>query len=663
MNTAYPHLFKPVAIGKVIIKNRVAMAPMGIIGLTEPDGNPSQRAIDYYIERARGGTGLIITSVFKVENEIEGNVHNMHQINHASIIPFGELCEMVHSLGTKIFVQLTAGFGRVAPLRILRSRPVSASAVPNYSDPSVICRPLEISEIEQIVRSFGEAAAILAACGVDGIELHGHEGYLLDQFTSELWNSRTDKYGGSLEKRLAFPVEVLREIKQRAGNHFPVQYRFGLKHYIKGLHSGALPGEDYAEAGRDIPEGLKMAGLLEEAGFDALHVDAGCYDSWYWAHPPGYQQHGCMADMAAAVKKIVRIPVIAVGRLDIPELAEKVVAGGEADIVALGRGLLADPAWTAKTAAGKTAAIRPCIGCHDGCIGRFLGGKPLSCAVNPSCGRERLYRLTRTDEPQKVLVIGGGIAGMEAARIAALRGHKVDLYEQKAHLGGHLVEASVPLFKKDLAALLAWYKNELLNSRVNVNLGAKVSETSIEAERPDVVVVATGSLPLVPDIPGIEDGRVITCIDLLLGYKTAGGNVIVIGGGLVGCETALWLAQQGRKVTIIEMLDGLMLGAPVVPEMNRTMLLDLLTKHTVDIMTKTRAQAVTPQGLAVLKSDGHVESLYSDTVVVAAGLQPDNRLFQSLSGKIARLYSAGDCVQPRNIMGAIWDGFEIGRSI
>ena len=322
---AYPKLFEPINIGKVCIKNRIAMAPMGIVGLTNPDGSPTQRAIDYYIERARGGLGLIITGLFNVRNESGSDVSNMHSVNRSMTATFGELSEAVHALGTKIFVQLTAGFGRVAHSRILGGDPVSASVIPNFWEPTINCRPLETDEVEKIVEDFGRAAEILATAGVDGIELHGHEGYLFDQFTTAIWNKRTDKYGGNLKDRLTFPIEVLKIIKERAGADFPVQYRFGLKHYIKGLNMGALPGEDYTEAGRDIEEGLKMAKMLEEAGFDVLHVDAGCYDSHYWSHPPIYQAHGCMADMAAEVKKVVKIPVITVGRLARLELAEKIL--------------------------------------------------------------------------------------------------------------------------------------------------------------------------------------------------------------------------------------------------------------------------------------------------------------------------------------------------
>ena len=541
---SFPKLFEPVRIGRLEIKNRIAMAPMGIIGLTTPDGSPDQRAIDYYIERARGHVGLIITGVFNVKNVIEGNADKMHAISAASIKPFGEMCEACHALGTKVFVQLTAGFGRVAPPKMLRSAPVSASAVPYFHDVSINCRPLETAEVEQIVTDFGKVAAILAGAGVDGIELHGHEGYLFDQFTTAIWNHRSDKYGGDLKGRLTLATEVLQAIKQNTGVDYPVQYRFGLKHYIKGLHSSALPGEPYKEAGRDIREGLEMARLLEAAGYDALHVDAGCYDSWYWAHPPTYQEHGCMMDLSAMVKEVVQIPVTAVGKLDIPALAEHVVLEGKADMIAVGRGLLADPYWALKAAEGRPEDIRPCIGCHDGCLGRFMTGKPLCCGVNPACGREQLYKLAPTEKPGKVLVVGGGIAGMEAARTAALRGHTVALFEKSGALGGHVIAGSVPGFKKDVSALLQWYRQQIKQLEVKVKLKSEATEESILQEKADAVVVATGSTPLIPELPGIDKPCVATCTDVLLERTRVGKRVIVVGGGMVGCETALWLAEH-----------------------------------------------------------------------------------------------------------------------
>ncbi|MGD0783713.1 MAG: FAD-dependent oxidoreductase, partial [Candidatus Aminicenantales bacterium] len=474
---------------------------MGIAGLLNSSLAPGPRLLDYYLERARGGVGLIITGLFKVENEVEHFQGVFTLMSSHALAPLTELAEAVHLLGTKIFVQLTAGFGRVAGSYRLEGNPaVSASAVPYCWDPRQSCREIKTEEVEQLVKAFGKAARILAAAGIDGVELHGHEGYLFDQFATALWNKRTDKYGGTLEGRLRLPIEVLEEIKEKAGPNFPVQYRFGLKHYVKALNSGALPGEPFIEAGRDVDEGLQMARMLEAAGFDSLHVDAGCYDSWYWPHPPIYQKPALMAGMAAAVKKVVRIPVIAVGKLSIPEVAERIISEGQADIVALGKGLLADASWVKKVAEGKPERIRPCIGCHDGCMGRVMKGKPLFCAVNPATGRERSYRLERTEEPKKVAVVGGGPAGLEAARVAALRGHAVILWEKTNLLGGHLLEASVPEFKKDLARLLDWFKGEVGNLDLDIRMGVEVDAALIGRENPDVTIIATGSQPIIPDV-------------------------------------------------------------------------------------------------------------------------------------------------------------------
>jgi 2-enoate reductase len=657
---SYPKLFEPINIGKVTIKNRVAMAPMGIVGLTNLDGNPGPRGIEYYIERARGGTGLIITGLFQVYSEF-GTGPMKHNINRMSLASFGEMSEAVHALGAKIFVQLTAGFGRVG-WSMPGDKPMSASAIPYYYNPSITCRAMEINEVENLVKSFGDAAAIMADAGIDGVELHGHEGYLFDQFTTAIWNHRKDRYGGDLKGRLTLPFEVLDIIKKRAGADFVVQYRFGIKHYMKALNSGALPGEPYKEAGRDIEEGLEMARLLEAAGFDSLHVDAGCYDSWYWAHPPVYQEHGCMVDMAELAKKVVKIPIIAVGRLEVPELAEKVIAEGKADMVALGRGLLADPYWPIKTAEGRTEDIRPCIGCHDGCLGRFQGGRPLSCAVNPACGRETQYRLSKAEKPKKIVVAGGGAAGMEAARAAATRGHKVVLYEKGKTLGGHLIEASVPAFKKDLDTLLKWYQTQLKQLGVTLKMETAASTAMLVKENPDAVIVATGSKACLPNIPGIDKPNVFTCIDVLRGKKKTGKTVIVVGGGLVGCETALWLAEEGKQVTIVEMLPELMAGGIEVPRMNRFMLLDLLDFKKVKILTSACISEIGDSRVSVT-GKGANKMLKADSIVIATGLKAENALGRSLAGRFSQLYVIGDCQEPRNIMGAIWDGYEVGRAV
>jgi len=664
VHKSFSKLFEPVNIGKVTVKNRIAMAPMEIIGMINPDGSIMQRAIDYYIERAKGDVGLIISGLFKVENDIDPLVYGQPLVSSAALPSFAELSEAVHSFGAKIFIQLTAGYGRTASPSELRGQPVSASATPNYWDPALTCRELSTEEVERLVKAFGEAATIVKMAGIDGIELHGHEGYLFDQFTTAVWNRRADKFGGDLKGRLTLPIETLNIIKKTVGKDFPVQYRFGLKHYMKGTNAkGILPGEEYKEAGRDIDEGLEMAALLEKAGFDSLHVDAGCYESWYWAHPPMYQEHGCMVDMAEKVKKVVKIPVLAVGRLGIPELAEGIIEDGKADIVALGRALLADPGWPIKVQEGKTEDIRPCLGCHDGCMGRIMEGKTLSCAVNFATGREKLYQLRPALKPKKVLVVGGGVAGMEAARVAALVEHKVTLYEKGKSLGGHLIEASVPDFKQDLRRLNDWYKNQLQKLGIEIKLETKVTPELVERENPDEVFVATGSNFIKPDILGIERSNVVTAIDLLLGKGKMGDSVLVVGGGLIGCETALWLAKQGTKVTIVEILPELMIAGLPVPHENRMMLLELLAANNVNILTNTGIQEVIAEGAITSSEIFNERTIKADTVVLALGLKPDDELYESLRRKVAHLHVLGDCREPRNIMGAIWDSYEVAHLI
>jgi 2-enoate reductase len=661
----FKHLFEPVRIGGTEIKNRIALAPMGTGSiLVDSEGKLGPRGVEYYLERCRGGVGLIISHASKVENEIDPlkRGSGFPLITHVVEGPIAELADAAHAFGTKIFVQLSAGFGRTANPRILRETPVSASVNPNYWDPTIICREVTTEEVERLVKAFGPAAKLLAECGIDGIELHGHEGYLFDQFTTAVWNRRTDKYGGELVDRLNFPIEVLQEIKRRVGKSFPVQYRFGLKHYMKGLRSGALPGEKYVEAGRDIEEGLKMARMLEEAGFDALHVDAGCYDSWYWAHPPGYQGYGCMVDMAAEVKKVVKIPVIAVGRLDVPELAEKVITEGKADLVAIGRGFLSDPHWAKKVEEGQQKHIRPCVGCHDGCMGRLVVGKPTSCAVNPASGREKDYALSPARRSKKVMVIGGGVAGMEAGRVAALRGHKVVIYEKSDKLGGHVTEAVVMPFKEGEQKLLDWFKTELGDLKVEIRLRTEVTPEIVHKNNPDAVIVATGSKYLRLNVPGADRPSVISACDFLSGKAQVGERVVVIGGGQVGCEISLWLSQQGKKVTVVEKLDDLLVGRPI-PWMNRVMLLDLLKFHKVEVMTNASLSEVTDKGAVVVNKDSRIETLPADTVIIAVGLESEQGIYRLLQGNLTSLYLIGDAREAKNIMNAIWDAYEVARAI
>lgn len=659
-------LFKPIKIGKVEVKNKISMAPMGAFGLVDNEGCYNQRAIDYYVERAKGGTGLIITSITKVENELDKVVPGI--IPTVSINPgrflmtSSEMTERVHAYGSKIFLQLTMGFGRSgAPGTLLTSQPVSASDIPNYWDPTVTCRALTTSEVEWVVQKFIESAIIAKKAGFDGVEIHAvHEGYLLDQFTLSIFNRRTDKYGGDLRGRLELPIEIVQGIKAAAGEDFPVGLRYSVKSCIKDWRQGGLPDEDYVEKGRDLKEGLEAAKILEEAGYDELNTDVGTYDAWYWSHPPVYQKNGLYLPYTKELKKVVNIPVIVAGKLGIPEDAERALDDEAADMIGLGRPLLSDPYWPKKVLTDHPERIRPCIGCHTGCLGRGFEGKPLSCAVNPAAGRERYYEIKPALKSKKVMVVGGGVAGMEAAITATMRGHKVTIYESTNELGGEVIPGSVPDFKVDDRRLIAWYKNEIKEHKIEVVLNTKVTEELVEKEKPDIVIIATGAKEIRLDLPGIEKDKVATAVELLNGKKKAGENILMVGGGLVGCETALYLAKQGKKVTIVESKDSILSAGKPIPHMNKIMLIDLLKKYNIKTITNNSLLEVTDDGAVLISNEFKKQNVSADTVAIAVGFKPDRELYNKLHGKIADLYIIGDAYQAANIMDAIWSANEVG---
>jgi 2-enoate reductase len=662
MGRPYPHLFEPLQIGKLQLKNRIAMAPMGFGALSDDEGVPTQRYIDYFAERAKGGAGLLMTGMLKVEDQVETLRARRGPVTRKFIKPFADLTEQIHSLGTKIFVQLSPGLGYQGRPHNVVGTPVAPSPVPSFAAPDTMCRELTAEEIESMVRAYGEAASILATAGVDGVELHGHAGFLLDQFSASLWNKRTDRYGGDLRGRMTFAFEIFDEIKRRVGPDFPVQYRYGLKHYMKSFHQSALADEDFIEVGRDIGEGLELAPMLEAHGFDSLAIDAGTATGHYWAHPPIYQAHGCMLDLSAMVKEVVNIPVVAVGRLDIPDLAESAISEGKADIVSLAKGLLADPYWPQKVSEGRIADIRPCIGCHQACSEQFNGRFLNSCTVNPACGRERTHKLTPTQQPRHVLVVGGGVAGMETARAAVERGHSVTLWERTANLGGHLIEAGIPEDKKDVERLNVWYRRQMEQLGVDLRLGTEVSADIIEQERPDVVVVATGSTDLVPPIPGFDKPHVIPPTRMFLEGKVPGREVIVIGAGENGCEAALWLARRGCRVTIVEMQPRPM---PIpVANANRNMLLDMLAQHQVPFLLETLLREIRDDSVVVVDKDGQTRELPCDAVILSVGMRSEKGLYGEINRVFGGpLYAIGDCDQPKNIMKAVWDAFEVARTI
>lgn len=660
-------LFQPFQIRNLEIKNRIVMAPMGNVGMVTDDGAYIEDAIDYFVERAKGGAGLIITGLVKVENEIE-KIHMPTlpciTLNPTSFIKTATIMvERIHAYGSKIFIQLTAGLGRVGKSVFVEGRPIAPSPIPSYWNPEIICRELTTGEVETIVKRFGEAAIIAKSVGFDGIEIHAvHEGYLLDQFAIASFNRRTDKYGGDLKRRLRFAIEIVETIKSINGENFPVCLRYTIKSYIKAQQQGGVPNEEFKELGRDLEEGLEVAKILERAGYDAFNADAGSYEASYWPHPPNYQDKGCYLPLTEKLKREVHVPIIVAGKLNDPEVAKKALSGNQADAIALGRGLLADPYWPKKTMTGEVERIRPCLGCHDGCFGRILMGKPLSCTVNPAVGREKWYGIHLATNVKKVIVIGGGIAGLEAARVSAIRGHKVKLFEKSDKIGGHLVAGSIPDFKKEVKALIEWYRRELDELHVKIITNKEVTPQLVEKERPEIVFVATGSSPKIPNIFRMDHKNVATAEDILLGRIRAGDSIVIIGGGQVGCETALWLAKQSKKVLIVETLNDLMGAGMTVPHPNRIMLIDLLKFHQVDIYTNTSCVDLTENGVLVNTKEGR-RIISADTIVLAIGYKPERELYRSIMVHHPDLYLIGDANEVRNIMYAIWDAYEVARNV
>ena len=661
----YQKLFTPVKIGSVTIKNRFAMAPMGPLGLADAQGGFNQRGIDYYTERAKGGTGLIITGVTfsdcKVETQSMPNCPNSTYNPVHFIRTSREMTERVHAYGSKIFLMMSAGFGRVTiPTNLGEFPPVAPSAIPHrWLDK--ICRPLTVEEIRSIVKSFGDGAYNAKRGGFDGVEIHAvHEGYLLDQFAISMFNQRTDEYGGSLENRLRFAKEIVEEIKSRCGEDFPVALRFSVKSMIKDWREGALPGEEFTEMGRDIEEGLQAAKLLVEYGYDALDTDVGTYDAWWWNHPPMYQKKGLFRPYCKMVKEVVNVPVLCAGRMDDPDMALEALEKGECDIISLGRPLLADPDYVNKLRAGRVKEIRPCISCQEGCMGRIQEYSMINCAVNPQAARERDMAYAPVLTSRKVLVVGGGVAGCEAARVLAVRGHRPEVYEKGGCLGGNLIPGGAPEFKEDDLALAAWYADALERLHVPVHLNHEVTKDEVLAGDWDAVIVATGSSPKTFSLG--DDDHVYTASQVLLKEKDCGESTVIVGGGLVGCETALWLARHGRKVTIVEALDKILAVNGPLCHANKDMLERLVPFNGVEVVTGAKVKSYQNGVLTAETAEGE-KKISCDSVILAVGYREEDSLYRQLEFDVPEIYLLGDARKVSNIMYAIWDAFEVANHI
>ncbi|MBQ3478966.1 MAG: FAD-dependent oxidoreductase, partial [Clostridia bacterium] len=541
---------QPYRIGGVEIKNRFAVVPMTMGALTyDEQGGFSDNFIHYLELRAKGGFALIIPGAATTDRSVDpyaalgpNVIESAHWQERAKV-----LTETIHNAGAKIFCQITMGLGRNYP-----GLP-GPSENPVWRNPDMKSPALTVEQIHSKIADMIEAATVAQACGYDGVEIHAmHWGYLLDQMAMSFYNRREDEYGGSLENRLRCAREIVEGIHDKCGRDFPVGMRLGLKTYIRDYDKATLTGE--GEVGRTLEEGVEISRLLEKYGYNYLNTDTGTYDSFYYACPPMYNPQGFMIPLAAAAKKAVSIPVMAGGRMQDYDLAAAAIEAGEIDAVGLGRPSLADPDYPNKVISGMVEDIRPCIGCNMGCFRRCVEtGEPVSCAVNPQAARELVVGLKPGEGNKKVVVIGGGVAGMEAARTSALRGYAVTLFEKGDHLGGHIVEAGAHDFKKEIARLNAWYKRELDRLGVKVELNHEPCINCVKKQSPDAVILATGTTPAMPPIPGLE--KAVTSLDAINQPEKLGKTVVIIGGGLVGCEIALDAANRGKDVTVVEALD------------------------------------------------------------------------------------------------------------
>lgn len=654
----YEHLGKPLQIGSLTIKNRFCMAPIGGGQHHLPGGGLKNETIQYLVERAKGGFGLIFTGALAADCTVDpytGIGPAILQNPDAFKMTATELNERANAYGTKIFAQITMGLGRNYP-----NLP-APSSVHVFRHPGEVSPELTHDQIKSKIESVIKAAKIAQDSGFAGVEVHSiHWGYLLDQFALSMLNHRTDEYGGSLENRLRAAREILEGIKQECGSSFPVSMRLGLKTFVKDFEKATLTGEE--EVGRTLEEGIQIARLLESYGYDCLSVDTGTYDSFYYACPPMYMPKGYLVEMAAKAKQAVNIPILAGGRMNDPDIAETAIRGGKIDAVVMGRAALADPEYPNKVLTGHTERIRPCIACNQGCITRLQRGKQPSCAVNPTAMREMRFALRPCVKRKKVVIVGGGVAGMEAARTAATRGHHVSLYEKNSELGGNLIPGGSHSFKKEVRTLNAWYQNELKLLPVDIHLNEAINAQQLKGMGADVIILAAGSVPVMPKVPGIDAQNVIGCMDAFAHPEKIGQKVVVIGGGLVGCEMALDYAQHGKEVTVVEALPKILSAGIPSPIPNGQMIPDLFEYHHVHVLENYKLAAV-ENGKAVLESNGQKTALDADSIVIAVGFRPVPSMAQQLQGCGAVVYEIGDERKVSTILQAVWDGYEVGNNI
>ena len=682
MDKKYEALFTPWKIGNVEIKNRIVMCPMGgtsLFGWFELTGcHFDKEAAKLFLERAKNNVGLIIPGIAPVRDTFWGKW--LWQ-NPKMFKELKDFMDEIHKTGAKLFIQLTAGMGRswaitdlIAPLhknKVTRAliKPLldtshelaSPSPQPSRWAHDIICPEITVEQIHEIIEAFAKTAKLCKEAGVDGVEVHAvHEGYLLDQFAMEFFNKRTDEYGGSFENRYRFATEIVKAIKDACGKDYPVSVRYSVESKLKGFCQGAMPGEDYVEVGRDMEESEKAVKYLQDAGYDMLNADNGTYDSWYWAHPPVYMPENCNLEDVAHIKNFVDIPVVCAGRMD-AEVGAQAVAEGKIDGVGVARQFLVDPEWITKIIDDRVEDIKPCICCHSGCF-NFSSSKGHAntqdlfdtmglarCALNPETMQSKKYYVEPAKKAKNIAVIGGGIGGMESAILLSKRGHKVTLYEKSDRLGGVFVAAAAPEFKEKDKALISWYIRELAKHPIDVKLNTEVKD--VKALGADEVIIATGAVAKRIPVKGADTA--VEAVDYLLGNKTVGDRVVVIGGGLTGCEIAYDLYLKGKKPVIVEMQDDL-ITTPGICLANTSYLRDFFKTNNVPVHLETALVSIGDSTVTLKDKDGNVFDVEKDDVILSVGYNP-----APLAEKSKHVHVIGDADKVGNLRSVIWGAWSV----
>lgn len=636
------NLFSPFRIRNIDLKNRIVMPALASF-LIEDDGTVTEKTIEHYRKRAAGGPAMVIVEAHSVSPEGIVSNHQARIFDDRFIEGLSKIARVMKSEGAVPAIQIHHA-GRQTSPRVIKQKPFAPSTLPC---PTILAEvePLSPEGIQRIVRHFGDAAIRAVQAGFELIEIHGAHGYLINQFLSGFSNNRSDDYGRDTLGRTRFAKEVIEEVRRRLGPDFPLSFKISAQEFVPG--------------GLDVEESIVILKRLVESGIDVVQVSAGNDGTPEWICQPMFMEKACLADSAARIKQVLDIPVMTVGRINDPLLAESIIEEGKADLVCMGRGLLADPELPTKAEAGELDDIRICIACNTCMESIFRKGR-IECLVNPALGREKEMEIRPADSPKKVMVIGGGPGGLNVAWVAAKRGHDVHLYEKQPILGGQLNLGTVTNYKQELLSLINFQKRQIEKFGVNIHLNFEVTLETVEQERPEVIILSTGSRPVMPDVPGIEKAIVFSIPEILDGSQPLKRKTVIIGGGATGCEVAHHLSENGCPVTVVEQLPKI---APQLETITRKVLVKQLRNLGVKFMTGCRLKRVENNGVLVTDREGKDLFIDAEGVIIAVGNEPDNRLYEQIKPLGIPIYQIGDCLEPRGAKQAIHEGAVIGRTI